>query len=156
MKALTHINNNGDPHMVDISHKNATDREAVATRKVHFPEEVFKLLQSQDFNVAKGNIIQTAIIAGIMAVKKTSEFIPLCHPLALSKVDIDIQPKNSFFLIESRVKCHQPTGVEMEALTGVSVSALTLYDMCKALSHDIRITDIQLDKKSGGKNDFER
>ncbi|MGS0527479.1 cyclic pyranopterin monophosphate synthase MoaC [Zobellia nedashkovskayae] len=102
----------------------------------------------------KGSIIQTAVIAGIQAVKKTSELIPLCHQINLSKVQIDIVPNGQALEISCTVKCTEKTGVEMEALTGVSVSALTIYDMCKALSHDIRITNVQLEEKTGGKNDY--
>ena len=113
-------------------------------------------MAAQDFLGKKGSIIQTAIIAGIQGVKKTSELIPLCHQLNLSKVHIDIQPVDYALHIVCQVKCTGRTGVEMEALTGVSVSALTIYDMCKALSHDILISNIQLEQKTGGKNDFGR
>lgn len=156
MKKLTHINTDGQIQMVDVSEKNTTAREAVASAKVVFPEKVFETLQQQNFSGGKGSIIQTAEIAGIQAAKKTAELIPLCHPLALTKIDINVIPQENSFHICCRVKCKEATGVEMEALTGASVCALTIYDMCKALSHDIRITDIQLDKKTGGKNDFER
>lgn len=156
MKKLTHINTEGQIQMVDVSEKLATAREAVASAKVVFPEKVFEALRQQNFSGGKGSIIQTAIIAGIQAVKKTAELIPLCHPLALTKIDINVTPHKNSFHICCRVKCKEATGVEMEALTGASVCALTIYDMCKALSHDIRITDIQLEKKTGGKNDFER
>jgi len=123
---------------------------------VFFPSDVFDTLASQDFLGHKGSIIQTAVIAGIQAVKKTAELIPLCHQLNLSKVQIDITPVDHTLQVVCKVKCKEQTGVEMEALTGVSVSALTIYDMCKALSHDIRISEIQLEQKTGGKNDFKR
>jgi cyclic pyranopterin phosphate synthase len=155
-KKLSHINKDGNANMVDVADKKNTSRAASASGKVVFPENVFKTLVKQDFLSKKGSIIQTAIIAGIQAVKKTSDLIPLCHQIALSKVAIDIQPKENSLVILCTVKCIGQTGVEMEALTGVSVSALTIYDMCKALSHDISITDIQLDKKTGGQNDFSR
>jgi len=155
-KELSHINEAGNASMVDVSNKNSTTRIAVASGKVLFPREVFETLAAKDFLGAKGSIIQTAVIAGIQAVKKTSELIPLCHQLNLSKVNIDIHPKDNALHIVCMVKCNERTGVEMEALTGVSVSALTVYDMCKALSHNIQISNIQLEQKSGGKNDFSR
>jgi len=155
-KELSHIDEAGNASMVDVSNKNSTTRTATASGAVLFPQEVFETLAAQDFLGAKGSIIQTAVIAGIQAVKKTSELIPLCHQLNLSKVHIDIQPKDNTLRIICKVKCMERTGVEMEALTGVSISALTIYDMCKALSHDIQISNIQLEQKTGGKNDFGR
>ena len=153
---LSHIDDSGNATMVDVSDKQTTARIAIASGKVIFPKAVFNTLADQEFLGKKGSIIQTAIIAGIQAVKKTSDLIPLCHQLALSKITIDIQPEGTSLVIICTVKCTDRTGVEMEALTGVSVSALTIYDMCKALSQDIVISDIQLDKKTGGKNDFNR
>lgn len=155
-KELSHIDEAGNASMVDVSGKGTSERMAMASGRVQFPPTVFETLASQDFLGAKGSIIQTAVIAGIQAVKKTSELIPLCHQINLSKVQIDIQPVDNALKIICKVKCTERTGVEMEALTGVSVSALTIYDMCKALSHDIVITNIQLEQKSGGKNDFSR
>lgn len=153
---LSHIDDSGNATMVDVSEKQTTARVAVASGKVNFPETVFNTLADQDFLGKKGSIIQTAIIAGIQAVKKTSDLIPLCHQLLLSKINIDIQPVGTSLEITCAVKCNERTGVEMEALTGVSVSALTIYDMCKALSQDIIISEIKLDKKTGGKSDFNR
>ncbi len=153
---LSHIDDAGSASMVDVSQKEITTRTAIATGQVVFPQEVFDTLASQDFLGKKGSIIQTAIIAGIQAVKKTADLIPLCHQLAISKIAIDIQPKGSSLFVTCTVKCNERTGVEMEALTGVSVSALTIYDMCKALSQNITITDVQLAKKTGGKSDFNR
>tara|TARA_R110002167_G_scaffold58047_11_gene164804 strand:- start:1371 stop:1844 length:474 start_codon:yes stop_codon:yes gene_type:complete len=155
-KELSHIDASGKASMVDVSEKTVTPRAAVASGRVEFPLDVYELLARQNFLGGKGSIVQTAIIAGIQAVKKTSELIPLCHQISLSKIQIDIQPVNQALEIVCRVNCNERTGVEMEALTGVSVSALTIYDMCKALSHDIVITNIQLERKTGGKNDFER
>ncbi|MCX2679937.1 cyclic pyranopterin monophosphate synthase MoaC [Galbibacter sp. EGI 63066] len=153
---LSHINEHGEAAMVDVSHKDKTARVAVASGKVVFPKAVFSMLKENHFSNKKGSIIQTAVIAGIQAVKKTADLIPLCHQLALSKIKIDIEPGKDLLAIRCTVKCNERTGVEMEALTGVSVSALTIYDMCKALSHDIKISDIQLEEKTGGKNDFSR
>jgi len=151
---LSHIDASGNAAMVDVSEKKVTARMAIASGRVQFPADVFEELASKDFLEKKGSIIQTAVIAGIQAVKKTSELIPLCHQINLSKVDIEISPANNSLEIDCTVKCTERTGVEMEALTGVSVSALTIYDMCKALSHNIKITEIRLEQKTGGKNDY--
>ena len=155
-KELSHIDTSGKASMVDVSGKNSTERTAVASGKVQFPPEGFESLASKDFLGPKGSIIQTAVIAGIQAAKKTADLIPLCHQLRLSKIHIDITPGKHALQITCSVKCTEQTGVEMEALTGVSVSALTIYDMCKALSHDIVISDIRLEHKSGGKHEFNR
>lgn len=155
-KELSHIDEAGNASMVDVSNKPSSVRTAVASGRVVFPSEVYGKLASQDFLGHKGSIIQTAVIAGIQAVKKTSELIPLCHQLNLTKIQIDISPSKNALQIICKVKCNEQTGVEMEALTGVAVSALTIYDMCKALSHDIKISQIQLEQKTGGKNDFKR
>lgn len=155
-KELSHIDEAGKASMVDVSNKQTTTRMAVASGNVFFPKDVFEQLVSQDFLGHKGSIIQTAVIAGIQAVKKTSDLIPLCHQLSLSKIEIDITPVENALQIVCKVKCNEQTGVEMEALTGVSVSALTIYDMCKALSHDIKISEVRLEQKTGGKNDFKR
>ena len=155
-KKLSHIDESGGAVMVDVSKKEASVRAAIATGKVVFPEEVFKSLSDQDFMGKKGSIVQTAIIAGIQGVKKTAELIPLCHQINLSKIKLDIVPGNNELKISCTVRCTERTGVEMEALTGVSIAALTIYDMCKALSHEISIMSIQLEQKTGGKNDFQR
>ncbi len=156
-KTLSHIDEQGQASMVDVGHKDKTERIARASGTVKFPKDVFDTLSEQQFLGKKGSIFQTAIIAGIQAVKKTADLIPLCHQLAISKIDVQVTPQqDSSLLVSCEVKCTERTGVEMEALTGVSVAALTIYDMCKALSHDITINDIQLEKKSGGKSDFQR
>ena len=141
--------------MVDVGGKNATRREAVAQAIVRLPEAVLTHFRDGDIAGKKGPVFQTAIIAGIMACKKTAELIPLCHPLALDdcKVRIHLNARREA-VIECRVACHQKTGVEMEALTGASVAALTLYDMCKALSHNIVIAEVRLLEKTGGKSDL--
>lgn len=154
MNKLSHIDDSGNATMVDVSEKKITARLAVASGRVLFPSSVFETLAQQDFLGKKGSIIHTAVIAGIQAVKKTSDLIPLCHQINLSKVNIDITPQENSLEIVCTVKCSERTGVEMEALTGVSVSALTIYDMCKALSHDIVIDKIMLKEKTGGKNDY--
>ena len=155
-KKLSHIDESGNATMVDVSQKMASVRQAIATGIVQFPEEVFKSLTDQDFVGKKGSIVQTAVIAGIQGVKKTAELIPLCHQINLSKINVEIEPGVNRFKISCTVKCNEKTGVEMEALTGVSIAALTIYDMCKALSQNIVIGNIQLEQKTGGKNDFQR
>ncbi|SDB54531.1 cyclic pyranopterin monophosphate synthase subunit MoaC [Flavobacteriaceae bacterium MAR_2010_188] len=154
-KVLSHIDEEGKANMVDVSNKETTARIAVATANVIFPVAVYKHLQGQNFLGNKGSIFQTAVIAGIQAAKKTSDLIPLCHPLALKKIDVDIQPNpnTNSLQISATVKCIGQTGVEMEALTAASVAALTVYDMTKAISHDIIISDIKLKEKRGGKRD---
>jgi len=141
---------------LDVSDKTVSDRVAIASGKVVFPAAVFQTLSKQDFLGKKGSIVQTAVIAGVQGVKKTAELIPLCHQINLTKINVDIVPGNNLFHITCTVKCNGKTGVEMEALTGVSVAALTIYDMCKALSQDIIISSVQLEQKKGGKNDFQR
>lgn len=153
---LSHIDESGKAKMVDVAEKKVVSRIARASGKVVFPEKIFEALMKQGFLSAKGNIFHTAIIAGIQAVKKTADLIPLCHPLALSKVAIDIKPEKKSLKILCEVKCIGRTGVEMEALSGVSIAALTIYDMCKALSQDIVISSIQLEEKTGGKSNFKR
>ena len=155
-KKLSHIDEVGNTTMVDVSQKTASVRMATASGTIKFPSEVFKSLSDLDFIGKKGSIVQTAVIAGIQGVKKTAELIPLCHQINLSKINVEIEPGNNEFKISCTVKCNEKTGVEMEALTGVSIAALTIYDMCKALSQDIIIDTIQLEQKTGGKNDFQR
>jgi cyclic pyranopterin monophosphate synthase len=152
---FSHLDASNQPSMVDVGGKNPTRREAVAQAIVRLPEAVLMHFRDGDITGKKGPVFQTSIIAGIMACKKTSELIPLCHPLALDdcKVRIHLNARREA-VIECRVACHQKTGVEMEALTGASVAALTLYDMCKALSHDIVIAEVRLLEKTGGKSDL--
>lgn len=142
--------------MVDVSEKKISLRRAVARSIVALPQEVYSKLIDGDIQTKKGSVFQTAIIAGIMAAKKTGELIPLCHPLGLDNCKIDIQINEKELVIECTATITSKTGVEMEALTGASIAALTVYDMCKALSHDIVIKEIKLMEKTGGKNDFKR
>ena len=152
---LNHIDKKNRPTMVDISSKKTTKRTATATAKIIFPEAVKNYFKDGDLQTKKGPVIDTAIIAGTMAVKKTHDLIPFCHPLNINACHISIEPDdNQDFIITCEVSIEHKTGVEMEALTGVSVAALTVYDMCKSLSHDIVITDISLQKKTGGKTDL--
>jgi cyclic pyranopterin phosphate synthase len=152
--ALTHIDAAGRPAMVDVSTKAATLRQAVAECRVRFPAEVARQLRASGLKSAKGGIVDTAIIAGTMAVKRTHELIPFCHPLPIDgcRLAIDWRDESSL-RIECAVTTIHRTGVEMEALTGVTVAALTVYDMCKALSHAIVIGPAKLLGKRGGKRD---
>ncbi len=149
---LTHIGADGRPRMVDVGAKPATRREAVAEVRVRFPADVAATLRAQDLRSAKGPVIDTAIIAGTMAVKRTHELIPFCHPLPIERCRIEIEfGRTDELVIRCSVALTHKTGVEMEALTGASVAALTVYDMCKALSHEIVIDGLHLLEKSGGK-----
>lgn len=152
-KKLSHLRN-GNPEMVDVGEKSISRRTAVATAVVHFPGDVFNVLEQQGFTTPKGAILHTANIAGVMAVKRTSELIPLCHPLAISKCAIRFEFDRPDLHIFCEVTLDGKTGVEMEALTGASVAALTVYDMCKALSHGIEINRVRLLSKTGGKSDY--
>jgi cyclic pyranopterin monophosphate synthase len=144
--------------MVDVQHKAATQRTAIAQSVVELPDAVLaELLQAGTLQSPKGSVFQTAVLAGIMAAKKTGELIPLCHPIGLDNCHIDIQlNENQCVVITCTASVYAKTGVEMEALTGASIAALTVYDMCKALSHDIVIREIKLISKTGGKRDFNR
>ena len=156
MTKLSHIDNDNKPTMVDVSGKTATDREAHARTRVRFPETVAERFADGDIQSAKGPVFATAIIAGVMAAKRTHELIPFCHPLGLDNCKITIAMDDGDAIIDCICKVHHRTGVEMEALTGASVAALTVYDMCKALSHDISIVKTELVAKTGGKRDFNR
>lgn len=156
-KELSHLDEKNQPTMVDVSEKAITSREAQAQGRVYLPDELWQLIDNQEINTKKGPVFQTAVIAGTMAVKRTADLIPFCHPLLLDSCKIEIYTAdNQEVIINCRVKVQGKTGVEMEALTGVSVAALTIYDMGKALSHDIVIKEIKLVAKSGGKSDFKR
>ena len=157
MSKLSHIDKTNQPTMVDVSDKTATAREAHAQTTVQFPADVAARFTNGDIETAKGPVFATAIVAGVMAAKRTHELIPFCHPLGLDNCKITIaMDDNDCAVIDCRCKVHHRTGVEMEALTGASVAALTVYDMCKALSHDIVIRETRLMSKSGGKEDFSR
>ncbi|MDR3693838.1 cyclic pyranopterin monophosphate synthase MoaC [Mucilaginibacter sp.] len=154
---LTHIDNNGNPTMVDVSAKQVSPRTATARSIVSLPDEVLVHLTNGDLQTKKGSVFQTAIIAGIMAAKKTGELIPLCHPLGLDNCNISITlNEQNEVIIDCTASITAKTGVEMEALVGASIAALTVYDMCKAMSHDIVIKETKLLAKTGGKRDFRR
>ena len=147
---LTHFNEQGRARMVDVSEKAPTHRVARATATVHMAAETMdKIRQGR---IGKGDVLAVTQVAGIMAAKKNSDLIPMCHPLLLTKVDITFELEDTALHICSEVRCTGETGVEMEALTAASVAALTVYDMCKAVQRDMTITDIRLLYKEGGKS----
>ncbi|MFT5489093.1 MAG: cyclic pyranopterin phosphate synthase [Paracoccaceae bacterium] len=152
MAKLTHIGDDGEARMVDVSDKDITDRTATARGTVLMAPETLKLII--DGTVKKGDVISVARLAGIMAAKRTSDLIPLCHPLALNKVDVDLtcDADRNAVDIEATCRVSGRTGVEMEALTAVSTAALTVYDMCKAVDRSMQLTDIRLVHKAGGKS----
>ena len=152
---LSHLDDKNQPTMVDVSDKSVTTRTAQARARVRLPESVRAVIHDGDITTKKGPVFQTAIIAGTMAAKKTHELIPLCHPIGLDGCRITIELDTAGdAIIDCTTKVAHKTGVEMVALTGASIAALTIYDMCKALSHDIVIADIQLISKTGGKSDY--
>ena len=147
---LTHINEQGHARMVDVGDKAHTNRTAAASATVKVSEQTMALIKNN--GIKKGDVLSVAQVAGIMAAKKTSDIIPMCHPLMLSSVDICYELSDTEINIFATVKCTGQTGVEMEALTAASTAALTIYDMCKAVQRDITITDILLLHKDGGKS----
>ncbi|NNF20407.1 MAG: cyclic pyranopterin monophosphate synthase MoaC [Saprospiraceae bacterium] len=155
-KKLTHVSKDGLPGMVDITGKSDSIRNAVASSRINVGNDVFNFLESTGFHTKKGSILQTAIIAGTIAVKNTFNVIPLSHQIPIHSCDIEINPVEGRFEISCSVSSVGKTGVELEALHGAWVTALTIYDMCKALSPEMVIENVQLEKKTGGKNDFKR
>jgi len=152
---LTHVNDKNQPAMVNVSDKAVTYRKAKACCSVKLPPEVANLFVDGDLTSKKGPVFHTAIIAGTLAAKKTHELIPFCHPIPLENCKIEINFTSQRELkITAEVSATHKTGVEMEALCAVNVAALTIYDMCKAVSHDIRIQDVYLLEKSGGKSEI--
>ena len=152
---LSHVDDSQQPRMVDVGAKPVTHRTAQARARVTFPADVADVLHAAGYVTPKGAVFSVAQIAGVMGAKVTSQLIPLCHPLSLDKCDIAIDMDGCDALIVCTVSCRGSTGVEMEALTGASIAALTIYDMCKAMSHDIVIGEIRLLKKTGGKHDID-
>lgn len=152
MSDLTHFDEDGNAVMVDVGAKDETEREATASGRVLMEQATFDLIQSR--GIKKGDVMSVAQLAGIMAAKRTPDLIPLCHPLSLSSVKVTLEAVASPPSIEVEATCRLKgrTGVEMEALTAVSVAALTVYDMCKAVDRGMRITDIRLTRKAGGKS----
>ena len=155
MSSFTHLDTHGNPSMVDVGEKAVTKRTATARSVVVVDDEIMAKFVGEEIQSKKGPVFQTAIIAGVMAAKKTGELIPLCHPLGLENCQISIKVigKNDIEIL-CTASLSGKTGIEMEALTGASVAALTIYDMCKAMSHDIVIKETRLIEKTGGKKDF--
>src|ERR1700744_3342084 len=154
---FSHLNEQGHATMVDVSEKQVSQRTAIARSIVSLPPEVLAQLSNGDLQTKKGSVFQIAIIAGIMAAKKTGDLIPLCHPLGLDNCQINIHLNElKEVVIDCTASITAKTGVEMEALVGASIAALTVYDMCKAMSHDIVIKETKLMEKAGGKRDFKR
>ena len=156
MTELTHFNKEGRARMVDVGRKKASRREAVAVGTVLVNAETFGLIKRGEMK--KGDVLAVAQVAGIMAAKRTPDIIPMCHPIVITGVDVSFTPdeKRLAIDIKATIRCKGETGVEMEALTAVSAAALTIYDMCKAVQKDIKITSICLLKKTGGKTDYRR
>ncbi|NVK84175.1 MAG: cyclic pyranopterin monophosphate synthase MoaC [Cytophagia bacterium] len=153
-KEFSHIEKD-KPAMVDVGDKTETKRTAIAVSYVQLPDDMAEHIHDGEIKTLKGPVFQTAIIAGIQGAKRTWELIPMCHQLNLNKVSVDIELKKDLLVeIICEAKCSGKTGVEMEALTGASIAALTVYDMCKAFSHDIVIKETKLVKKTGGKSDY--
>lgn len=157
MAEFSHLDEKGKATMVDVGGKQVTHRTATARCIVALPPEVLEKLNEGDIQTKKGSVFQIATIAGIMGAKKTGELIPLCHPLGLDNCDVSLQlNETNELVIDCTASITAKTGVEMEALVGASVAALTVYDMCKALSHDIIIKETKLIAKTGGKREFKR
>ncbi|TYB31833.1 MAG: cyclic pyranopterin monophosphate synthase MoaC [Candidatus Mcinerneyibacterium aminivorans] len=150
MNSFSHLDKDGRINMVDVGNKKVTHRTAVAEGKIYINHEIYKAIKNDE--VKKGNVLNTAEIAGIMAAKKVPEMIPLCHQLNLSKVDVKAELKEKYVRIESFVRCEGKTGVEMEALQAVNTALLTVYDMCKAMGKDMEISNVHLLEKTGGKS----
>jgi cyclic pyranopterin monophosphate synthase len=154
---LSHLSARNRPTMVDVGGKDVTHRVAVAEARVRLPRGVARALRASGHRTSKGPVFDTATLAGVMAAKRTHELIPFCHPLGVENCQVEIRQRTAAeILVRCRVSVHHRTGVEMEALTGAAIAALTIYDMCKALSHDIEITGLKLLAKSGGRRPFLR
>lgn len=151
---FTHLDSDQRPTMVDVSDKVATKRSATAEARVRFPAAVAAALRASGLRSPKGPVFDTAIVAGVLAAKRTHELIPFCHPLGLENCRIGIDLDGDSAVIRCTVTVHHKTGVEMEALTGASIAALTVYDMCKGLSHEIVIGEVRLLAKEGGKSSY--
>lgn len=155
MSNFSHLNENNNPKMVNVSDKKITKRTAIAKATMFLGKEIITHFNNDELITKKGPVFQTAIIAGIQGVKKTSEIIPMCHPLLINGVDINIRVINSEHIeVLCKVIIEGKTGVEMEALTGVNITCLTIYDMCKSISQDIIIKEVKLLEKTGGKSDI--
>ncbi|SEC47426.1 cyclic pyranopterin monophosphate synthase subunit MoaC [Tenacibaculum sp. MAR_2009_124] len=157
MSNFTHINEKNNPKMVNVSDKKITKRTAIAKATMFLGTEIISQFTNDELFTKKGPVFQTAIIAGIQGVKKTSDIIPMCHPLLINGVDIDISVIDDLHIeVTCKVTIEGKTGVEMEALTGASATCLTIYDMCKAISQDMVIKELKLVEKTGGKSDIKK
>ena len=156
MNKLTHVDKQGNPAMVDVSEKEVSLRMARAESRVRLGQDIIDMLQGEEIYTKKGPVFQTAIIAGTQGAKKTSELVPFCHPVGLDDCKIDIKIDGVDAIVTCSAKVTAKTGIEMEAITGASVAAITIYDMCKAMSHEIEIISTRLMEKTGGKQDFLR
>ncbi|WP_408028842.1 cyclic pyranopterin monophosphate synthase MoaC [Tenacibaculum xiamenense] len=157
MSDFTHINEKNNPKMVNVSDKKITKRTAIAKATMFLGTEIISQFTNDELITKKGPVFQTAIIAGIQGVKKTSDIIPMCHPLLINGVDIDISVVDDLHIeVTCKVTIEGKTGVEMEALTGASATCLTIYDMCKAISQDMIIKEVKLIEKTGGKSDIKK
>lgn len=156
MNKLTHVDGQGNPSMVDVSEKKITRRTAKAETRVRLGQEIIDLLQGEEIYTKKGPVFQTAIIAGTQGAKKTSDLVPFCHPIGLDDCKIDIRIDGVDAVVTCATSVTAKTGIEMEAIIGSSITAITIYDMCKAMSHDIEILSTRLLEKTGGKKDFKR
>src|SRR5688500_3617573 len=155
-KQFTHISKDGNTQMINVKEKKVTLRTAKAQAIIDVGEEILSRIQDNELITKKGPVFQTAIVAGVMGAKKTADLIPFCHPLGLEDCKVKITVVDEKIVIDTEAVVTAKTGVEMEALTAASVAALTVYDMCKALSHNIIIQEIKLMAKTGGKKDFKR
>jgi cyclic pyranopterin monophosphate synthase len=155
-RSLTHLDARNRPAMVDVGAKDVTRRRAVAEARLRLPPAVARALAASGHRTSKGPVFDTAVVAGVMAAKRTHELIPFCHPLGLEDCQVRITRRGGEIHIRCATAVHHRTGVEMEALTGATVAALTVYDMCKALSHDIEIVSVRLLAKSGGRRTVRR
>jgi cyclic pyranopterin phosphate synthase len=156
-RKLSHVDSRNRPTMVDVGAKEVTLRTALAEARIRLPRTVANALRASAHRTKKGPVFDTAIIAGVMAAKRTHELIPFCHPLGIENCQIEIHHRQATqVVVRCRVSVHHRTGVEMEALTGATVAALTIYDMCKALSHDLEILGVRLLEKAGGRRAFAR
>lgn len=156
MNKLTHVDKQGNPAMVDVSDKEVSIRTAKAESRVRLGQDIIDLLQGEEIYTKKGPVFQTAIIAGTQGAKKTADLVPFCHPVGLDDCKIDIKIDGIDAVVTCSTKVTAKTGIEMEAITGASVAAITIYDMCKAMSHEIEILSTRLLEKTGGKKDFYR
>lgn len=156
MNKLTHVDKQGNPAMVDVSGKEVSIRTAKAESRVRLGQDIIDLLQGEEIYTKKGPVFQTAIIAGTQGAKKTADLVPFCHPVGLDDCKIDIKIDGIDAVVTCSTKVTAKTGIEMEAITGASVAAITIYDMCKAMSHEIEILSTRLLEKTGGKKDFYR